>query len=386
MTVSAEQLQKIMPAATPARIANFIGPLNATMDEFGITTPKRKAAFLAQLAHESGSLRYVQEIASGAAYDNRADIGNTRPDAIALAELAGTTPGRYYKGRGLIQITGFDNYLACSRALLRDDALVKNPAMLERADLACRSAGWYWDSRRLNDFADAGDFRTITLRVNGGLTKYDERLGFYRRALNVLEGGDSAPTESGPFPEQQAQGETVVAPFIAAAIPSLIQAAPALIRLFGNGDQAEKNAKAAEVAVEIAKAVTEKPTAEGAVSAMQADPELANTYAKAVAAQWYELAGEAGGGGIAGAREFATKTTPQDKPWMSQQLWVTVAILPLVYIALYAVLFRDGFSDDIRAMVIGAIFGGILTGAIGQFWFGTSAGSQKKTEMLADRR
>jgi len=184
--ISAQQLQKIMPSATPARIANFIGPLNATMDEFGISTPKRQAAFLAQLAHESGSLRYVQEIASGAAYDNRADLGNTRPDAIALSELAGTTPGRYYKGRGLIQITGYANYLACSRALLRDDSLTKNPAMLERADLACRSAGWYWDSRRLNDYADAGQFETITRKINGGLNGQAERIAHYERAKQVL--------------------------------------------------------------------------------------------------------------------------------------------------------------------------------------------------------
>ena len=92
--ISAQQLHKIMPSATPARIANFIGPLNDTMNEFAITTPARQAAFLAQLAHESGSLRYVQEIASGAAYDNRADLGNTRPDAIALAELAGPLAAR----------------------------------------------------------------------------------------------------------------------------------------------------------------------------------------------------------------------------------------------------------------------------------------------------
>lgn len=178
-----------------------------------------------------------------------------------------------------------------------------------------------------------------------------------------------------------------MAPFVFAAIPSLIQAAPSLIRLFGGGgEHTEKNAKAAEIAVEIAKTVTNQPTAEGAVAAIKAEPNLASSYAQAVESRWYQLVGEAGGGGIAGAREFATKTTPQNKPWMSQQLWVTVAILPLVYIALYAVLFRDGFSDDIRAMVIGAIFGGILTGAIGQFWFGTSAGSQKKTEMLAERQ
>ena len=383
--ISAQQLHKIMPSATPARIANFIGPLNDTMNEFAITTPARQAAFLAQLAHESGSLRYVQEIASGAAYDNRADLGNMTPEAIALAELAGTTPGRHYKGRGLIQITGFDNYLACSRALLRDDALVKNPAMLERADLACRSAGWYWDSRRLNAFADAGAFETITRKINGGLNGQADRLAHYQRALSVLEGGDSAPTESGPFPEQPVQGETVVAPFIAAAIPSLIQAAPALIRLFGNSEQAEKNAKAAEVAVEIAKAVTETPTAEGAVAAMQADPELANTYARAVAAQWYELAGEAGGGGIAGARQADQAAMQQGKTWLSPALWVAMMILPLVYMVSGAVLFGADWTMEIKAMVVSSIISLVL-GSVTGFFLGTSYGSQQKTAMLADRR
>ena len=383
--ISAGQLQRIMPSATPARIANFIGHLNATMDEFGITTPKRQAAFLAQLAHESGSLRYVEEIASGSAYDNRPDLGNNRANAIALAELAGTTPGRYYKGRGLIQVTGFDNYLACSLALLRDDSLTKNPDMLERADLACRSAGWYWDSRGLNYYADAGQFETITRKINGGLNGQADRLAHYQRALTVLEGGDSAPTESGPFPEQPVQGETVVAPFIAAAIPSLIQAAPALIRLFGNSEQAEKNARAAEVAVEIAKAVTEKPTAEGAVAAMQADPELATTYAKAVAAQWYELAGEAGGGGIAGARQADQAAMQQGKPLLSPALWVAMMILPLVYMVSGAVLFGADWTMEIKAMVVSSIISLVL-GSVTGFFLGTSYGSQQKTAMLADRR
>ena len=78
--------------------------------------------------------------------------------------------------------------------------------------------------------------------------------------------------------------------------------------------------------------------------------------------------------------------TPPDKPWMLPALWVTFALMPLVYIALYAVLFREGFSDDIRAMVLGAIFGGLLTGGFTAFWFGTSASSQQKTDMLAERR
>ena len=201
--------------------------------------------------------------------------------------------------------------------------------------------------------------------------------------LDKQKGGGAQATDT--FQESTNQGTTNMAPFIAAAIPSLIQAAPALIRLFGKGEQSEKNAKAAEMAVEIAKAVTEQPTAEGAVSAIQADPELSTSYAKAVESQWYMLAGEAGGGGIAGAREFSARMTPPEKPWMSPALWVTLALLPLVYMALYAVLYKGGFSEDIRAMVLGAIFGGLLTGGITAFWFGTSAGSQRKTDMLADR-
>ena len=82
-----------------------------------------------------------------------------------------------------------------------------------------------------------------------------------------------------------------MAPFVLAALPSLIQAAPSLIRLFGHGEQAEKNAKAAEIAVEIAKSVTDQTTAEGAVAAIQADPELSSSYAKAVEAQWYQRTG-----------------------------------------------------------------------------------------------
>ena len=139
--ITAQQLLSIMPNATPARVANFIGPLNDTMSEFAITTPARQAAFLAQLAHESGSLRYVQEIASGSAYDNRADLGNTTPEAIALAELAGTTPGKYYKGRGLIQVTGYTNYLACSRALCRDEGRVSLPECRVRRGLQPHHGG-----------------------------------------------------------------------------------------------------------------------------------------------------------------------------------------------------------------------------------------------------
>ena len=198
------QLLEIMPHAGKDRAAQFLPHINSAMLEFAITTPARQAAFLAQIAHESGSLRYVREIASGSSYDNRADLGNTKPEAVALAELAGTTPGRYYRGHGLIQITGYSNHLACSRALLRDDSVVSNPAVLERDDLACRSAAWFWDSRGLNAFADAGDFETITKKINGGLNGQADRLAHYERAKKVLGGPAAAPV---PFPQPNQKPE-----------------------------------------------------------------------------------------------------------------------------------------------------------------------------------
>ena len=102
--ITGAQLQSIMPFAK-ARIPSFVAPLNAAMYEFHINSPLRQAAFIAQIAHESGELRYVKEIASGAAYEGRKDLGNTQPG-----------DGMRYKGRGLIQITGRNNYAECGKA------------------------------------------------------------------------------------------------------------------------------------------------------------------------------------------------------------------------------------------------------------------------------
>jgi putative chitinase len=172
--VTVEELRAIMPAASHSKLLTFVTPLNATMKEFGISdTPEREAAFIAQLAHESGGFHYVRELASGEAYEGRADLGNTEPG-----------DGIRYRGRGLIQITGRANYRACGEAL--DLPLEDHPTLLELPVNACRSAGWYWASRKLNDLADKGDFLLITKRINGGFRGIKERTAYYERAKDVL--------------------------------------------------------------------------------------------------------------------------------------------------------------------------------------------------------
>lgn len=167
-----DDLILIMPNAAGRAIV-FCESLVSAMDEFGIDTAQRKAAFLAQVAHESGSLRYVKELADGSAYEGRADLGNSSPG-----------DGVKYKGRGLLQITGKSNYRACGVGISLD--LLASPELLEQPENACRSAAWFWDSRGLNQYADTDRFGSLTKRINGGFNGIDERIKHWLRARKVL--------------------------------------------------------------------------------------------------------------------------------------------------------------------------------------------------------
>ncbi|WP_223756616.1 LysM peptidoglycan-binding domain-containing protein [Myxococcus sp. RHSTA-1-4] len=171
--VTVAQLRRVMPNLSQAKAEQYLPYLNQAMAEANITTPQRKAAFLAQLAHESGELRYMEEIASGAAYEGRRDLGNTQPG-----------DGVRYKGRGPIQLTGRANYRAAGNALGID--LEGNPTRAKDPDVAFRIAGWYWSSRNLNTYADAGNFREVTRRINGGYNGMASREAYYRRALDTF--------------------------------------------------------------------------------------------------------------------------------------------------------------------------------------------------------
>lgn len=170
--VTADQLRALMPFAI-GKVPLFIGPLNVAMNEYSINTPKRRAHFLAQVAHESAELRFTAELGDGKGYEGRKDLGNLQPG-----------DGPRYKGRGLIQVTGRANYDACGRALKLP--LIMNPTLLETPEPAARSAAWFWQTHGCNELADTDEFGSVSHRINGGYTGLDQRFQYHLIARRVL--------------------------------------------------------------------------------------------------------------------------------------------------------------------------------------------------------
>lgn len=180
-----------MPYATAENLEKFIQPLSDAMARFNINTVSRMSIFLAQIAHESGCLKYTKEIATGEAYDTG-----------SLATSLGNTPekdgdGQRYKGRGLIQITGTRNYKKLGEYFGQD--FLKSPELLEGPVWASMSAAWFWWNRGLNAYVDLPDtwsreyrgntynkFTWITLLINGGQNGIVERLKYYELAKKAL--------------------------------------------------------------------------------------------------------------------------------------------------------------------------------------------------------
>lgn len=150
--------------------------LAKAMSEYHINNPKRAAMFIAQIAHESGQFRYREEIASGAAYEGRHDLGNTH---------AGD--GIRFKGRGWLQITGRANYLQVGKALYpkTPNVFTNYPYRLANDNNACRSAAWWWSAHDLNHLADLGTVEQVTRVINGGYNGLADRKAYLRRARIV---------------------------------------------------------------------------------------------------------------------------------------------------------------------------------------------------------
>lgn len=182
--VSVDELRRLMPHLSLGRADQYAPLLSAAMEEQGITNKKRRCAFLAQLAHESVELRYMEEIASGSAYEGRADLGNTQPG-----------DGKRYKGRGPIQLTGRANYRRFGRLLGLD--LEGQPTLAAQPENGFRIAALFWKLGGLNELADkltlkkndAGDklvFAKITKIINGGHNGLQDRFKYFSVAKQVL--------------------------------------------------------------------------------------------------------------------------------------------------------------------------------------------------------
>lgn len=172
MEITREQILRVMPSAN-SRVDKYLVFINRYASEFGITTALRMAHYLAQIAHESGELRYTEELASGAEYEGRKDLGNTKKG-----------DGVRYKGRGLIQLTGKANYKAYKEYCGFD--VVAKPELLEQPLGAVRSSMWYWKTHDLNALADKDDVKAVTKRINGGYNGLAARQKYLDRAKNAL--------------------------------------------------------------------------------------------------------------------------------------------------------------------------------------------------------
>ena len=201
-----------MPLASKVTDA-VIDALDSAMRRFEIDTPARMAAFAAQLAHESGQLqrwtenlnyrwaRLRQVFPKYFTSDAQAQAFDRQPERIAnrvYASRLGNGPeasgdGWRYRGRGPIQLTGRDNYRACGSAIAVD--LEGDPDLLATPGPGCLAAAWFWARNGLNALADAGDFVTITRRINGGLNGLAERRAFWEQAKVVFGVPVAAPAE-----------------------------------------------------------------------------------------------------------------------------------------------------------------------------------------------
>lgn len=365
MNISPETLVRAL-GCTPARASAFAPLISEACATYEINTPQRLAFFLAQIGHESGALKWLREIwgptPAQARYEGRVDLGNVE---------AGD--GKRYMGRGLIQTTGRANY-----AKLRDRLRVRLPSVpdfeatpeaLEEPKWAVLSATDYWDMRGLNALADAGDFKAATKRINGGLNGLADRQARLERAQRALAG-------EAPAPQAQAK-ENEVAPFVAAALPAILSAAPDLISLFkGDSPTDERNAKVANVVVEVAKRAVGATNEQELVETLEQKPEAEAVVRKAVQDSWFEIA-EAGGGGIAGARQ-ADLAFAEGKArfWHSPSFWALLMLAPLAYMIVGSVSGLWGYnewSDDVRAAISTAVISLIIGGAAGYYWGSTTS-------------
>jgi len=205
MELTKDQLKQLLPKNP--YIDQWHSALAQLLPDYDINTPQRIAAFLAQCAHESGNFLFLKENLNYKAPSLRKIFPKYFPDDLIAQKYAslpnkaeaianriyanrmGNGPessgdGYRYCGRGLIQLTGKDNYtfFAGSLSITVEEAA----EYLQTFEGAAQSACWFWETNNLNQYADSGDILTMTKRINGGTIGLEDRIKHYEHALHVL--------------------------------------------------------------------------------------------------------------------------------------------------------------------------------------------------------
>jgi putative chitinase len=205
MTITLDLLQKIAPQTKSEKLDGFCEGLQDACDRFEITSVSRLSCFLAQVAHESGGFNAVKENLNYSAQGlvntfkkyfptlEDAQPYERNPEAIANRVYASrmgngdeaSGDGFKYRGRGLIQLTGHDNYtlFATDMGMTIDEAI----EYLETYEGAAMSAAWFWWKNNLNVLADQEDMKTLTKRINGGTIGLEDRIHHFHAVKGILE-------------------------------------------------------------------------------------------------------------------------------------------------------------------------------------------------------
>lgn len=202
--LTAEELLYINNGLYKIKCDEYIDALNKVLPVNNIDTPLRICHFLAQIIHESGHLKYNSENLNYSASalksvfkkyfptDELANQYARKPEMIANRVYANrmgngneaSGDGWKYRGRGLIQLTGKNNYTACKDEMKID--IVNNPDLLLVPEYALKSACWFWNKNNLNQYADKDDIMTITKRINGGTNGLEDRQANLKKAKAIL--------------------------------------------------------------------------------------------------------------------------------------------------------------------------------------------------------
>ncbi|WP_182417161.1 glycoside hydrolase family 19 protein [Bartonella sp. HY038] len=309
MKLTAKMLRQIAGArAKEHNIQSVIDAYNRYGTRYGLDLPHRLAQFLAQILHESDGLFYNQEIwgptKAQHRYDIRTDLGNT-PTRDG--------DGKKYKGWGLIQITGKANITAfynwCLNEKMSPPNFIEQPEQIAKAPWSALCAFWYWNTNRINRYADRGDIEMVTKCINGGLNGYADRLQWYDKASLVLLGFDT--------------------------IKDFQKTANIMVDgISGPRTRAEMHKALVKLSDKAAlpKIITDAPVVEVKIP-KQLDKPLHKT-----APFWERITSIAGLAGISGAS------------WLGDWRVITALAAALIFVSIFGLIFQDRITKAIRSM------------------------------------